>query len=413
MPRGNILTVLLAVTALVLALIYGSFNWKSLAYRADMFEEAGKVAAALFVVAAFLERAMAVVNDLLFSAETAAVKNQLRYASLSGPAAETTAQAQLNVLEEKKQRLRLAGSFLVAVLIAAAGARTLSELLVLTATNNQVALTGAQLQLFRTMDILLTAGLLAGGSNGIAAIIDLIKKQVETSKAKKEVELAQSRRDALIAPPRSWLPARHALSPFAGSGGTLDDRSRAWSSHDGEGDKGGSGPDDELAFGEWLGVNQMAGPSLDVHLTARPWRPALSLEKLKRQLNAAFPTRSRQSDGTIGNEAHCAGGGGGGSDHCANIRDGSKWVVTAFDATHDPVDGCDMEVITQAVVASRDPRIKYIIWNRRICASYPVGSYAPWTWRAYSGANPHDKHAHFSVAADKTRYDDERDWIIA
>lgn len=139
------------------------------------------------------------------------------------------------------------------------------------------------------------------------------------------------------------------------------------------------------------------------------WRPAKSLKTLQSQVNQTFPNRSKASDGMIGDSAHCPGS----SDHCANIVDGGVGVVTAYDITHDPANGCDMAKVTAAIIGSQDPRIKYIIYNSRICSSYVHGGTPAWTWRPYSGSNPHNKHAHFSVAESKSLYDNTGPWTIA
>ena len=83
-------------------------------------------------------------------------------------------------------------------------------------------------------------------------------------------------------------------------------------------------------------------------------------------------------------------------------------MVTARDITHDPRNGCDAQKIANSIVASRDPRVKYIIWNRQICNSKTQ----PWTWRRYTGANPHNKHVHISVLPEKAKYDSRADWQL-
>lgn len=134
------------------------------------------------------------------------------------------------------------------------------------------------------------------------------------------------------------------------------------------------------------------------------WRVAKSLLKLFKQINTACPSRSRVSDGTIGDAAHSKRQ----SDHNPWVKDGNVGVVTAIDVTHDPERGCDAGEIVKELVASRDPRIKYIIYNRQIISS----SVEPWKWRKYRGANPHTKHFHISVSSNKNLYDDERDWTV-
>jgi peptidoglycan hydrolase-like protein with peptidoglycan-binding domain len=137
------------------------------------------------------------------------------------------------------------------------------------------------------------------------------------------------------------------------------------------------------------------------------WRLAKSLETLRAQVNKAAPSRSKSSDGTIGDEAHASRS----SDHNPHIREGKVGVVTALDVTHDPANGVDARKLAEALVASRDPRIKYIISNAQIISG-PKGP-KPWVWRKYSGSNPHTKHVHISVRGEKEHYDGEAPWSIS
>ncbi|WP_209021329.1 hypothetical protein [Paracoccus ravus] len=139
-----------------------------------------------------------------------------------------------------------------------------------------------------------------------------------------------------------------------------------------------------------------------------PWRNCGALDSLRKQVNAAAPGRSKASDGTIGDALHRSRN----SDHNPHIREGAMGVVSALDITHDPRNGCDAGRLIAALHASRDPRIKYLIWNRRIANSSAIGNAAPWTWRAYTGRNPHSKHCHISVKATKAHYDDAKPWAI-
>lgn len=135
------------------------------------------------------------------------------------------------------------------------------------------------------------------------------------------------------------------------------------------------------------------------------WRLAKSLEKLRTQINSEWPNRNKASDGTIGDARHATST----SDHNPWVPDPpGPNVVTALDITHDPAHGVDNNKIVSQLVASRDRRIKYIIWNRRIISS----TVSPWTWRPYTGTNPHDHHFHVSVLPNKDRYDDASNWRI-
>lgn len=136
------------------------------------------------------------------------------------------------------------------------------------------------------------------------------------------------------------------------------------------------------------------------------WRVARSLETLLAQLNAAHPKRSRLSDGAIGDAAHASRD----SDHNPWIILVGIGIVTARDFTHDPANGLDCEALYQALVASRDPRIKYIIWNRTITSG--AKQTLPWKRRPYNGTNAHTKHLHLSVETSAALFDDTRPWAL-
>ena len=88
-------------------------------------------------------------------------------------------------------------------------------------------------------------------------------------------------------------------------------------------------------------------------------------------------------------------------------------VVTACDITNDPPGGCDAGALAEALRGSNDPRVKYVIWNRQIANSAAMNGLPPWTWRPYTGTNPHDHHVHLSVKPDKAAYDSEVPWTIS
>lgn len=154
--------------------------------------------------------------------------------------------------------------------------------------------------------------------------------------------------------------------------------------------------------------NALSSPADSALEAARPWRVAQCLDRLRKQIDSAYPGRSVASDGTIGDGAHQDRT----SDHNPHVIADGTGVVTAFDITHDPAHGCDAGRIAASLHASRDPRIKYIIWNRRIANSSPIGAAPAWAWRAYTGANPHTRHCHVSVKAARHLYDDSSPWSL-
>jgi hypothetical protein len=126
-----------------------------------------------------------------------------------------------------------------------------------------------------------------------------------------------------------------------------------------------------------------------------------SLVKLREQANAAAPNRSKVSDGWVGDPAHASRT----SDH---NPDGDGWV-RAIDLTNDPVNGFDAWLVAETLRLNRDPRIAYVISNGKIFSS----TVSPWTWRTYSGVNPHIKHMHVSASPagqhDTSAWDLKRD----
>ena len=134
------------------------------------------------------------------------------------------------------------------------------------------------------------------------------------------------------------------------------------------------------------------------------YRLARSLVRMREQFNHHSSQRNKASDGWIGDARHAAST----SDHNPWVRDGALGVVTALDITHDPKNRVDTYAIAEHMRTQKDPRVKYVISNKRIFSS----TTAPWTWRNYTGSNPHSSHFHVSVNSSKHHYDDERDWNL-
>lgn len=129
------------------------------------------------------------------------------------------------------------------------------------------------------------------------------------------------------------------------------------------------------------------------------WRTARAIDQLRNQINQAAPARNKASDGTIGDIAHQKTYSEHNPDH--------NGVVRALDITHDPKAGVDGNAIVEAIKASNDSRVYYIIWNHRIWAP----SVSP-DWRQYTGTNPHTHHFHISMSAKPELYDNMKPWDI-
>jgi hypothetical protein len=105
--------------------------------------------------------------------------------------------------------------------------------------------------------------------------------------------------------------------------------------------------------------------------------PAKACHRALHDATLMWPKRNRAKDGIMGDHAHQQRN----SDH--NSGD-------AFDLTHDPKNGVDCHVLADLV--TQDPRVTYVIWNRRI-----YNRDIPGGWRPYHGPSPHSEHMHVSI----------------
>ena len=122
--------------------------------------------------------------------------------------------------------------------------------------------------------------------------------------------------------------------------------------------------------------------------------PAPACRAALAEATRLWPNRRKTSDGICGDPRHQARV----SDHNA----GNAW-----DLSHDPAQGCNAHLIVERVRQRRDPRVKYIISNGRICG--PGSRGGGWDWKRYTGSNPHTQHSHVSIWP--SARNDTRPWI--
>lgn len=136
------------------------------------------------------------------------------------------------------------------------------------------------------------------------------------------------------------------------------------------------------------------------------WFVAPSLLRLRAQVDQVWPQRDRSSDGTIGDPSHAAAV----SSHnpCWRCPGRLRGVVRGMDLDNDGDPGQQTPLVTDVKDAAiGDPRVWYVIWNRRIYSR----TYG-WQARVYTGANPHDRHLHISLREDtEAAVFDTADWL--
>lgn len=156
----------LILSALVVAALIAwavANNMFGLSYK-DEPASGSALAQALFVVTVFVERATAIIAATWFL-------TALRQAQVEG-------EKEVRTVSIAQDRLRLILAFVIGTLVSCVGVRTLSQLLTVDPTKCGTSDPWGctQATAFQAVDILITAGLIAGGSEGIHAIADLLAK---------------------------------------------------------------------------------------------------------------------------------------------------------------------------------------------------------------------------------------------
>lgn len=116
-----------------------------------------------------------------------------------------------------------------------------------------------------------------------------------------------------------------------------------------------------------------------------PWLSKAAAQ-LRDQVDARWPRRDTAADGWIGDASHANRV----SDHNPDPLTG---VVRALDID---ADGIPAQALADTLAAARDVRIAYIVFDNRIAS---LRSDPPWSWRPYTGTDPHRSHIHVSFTA--------------
>jgi hypothetical protein len=123
--------------------------------------------------------------------------------------------------------------------------------------------------------------------------------------------------------------------------------------------------------------------------------PAPACVALLEEADQRWPDRRRASDGICASSQHTKQNPG--SDHEPRVRNGRRSYATAIDLTDDKRAGCDADELAEQLRRRQDVRVKYVIAERRMFSSYAAWGVPAWTWRHYSGPNPHSSHVHVSI----------------
>jgi hypothetical protein len=154
----------LFVVVIVIVALGSSSLVEGYPYQANMALAATNTLIALIAVTLFVERGMTVVNAMLYGEEQRQVEVGLADGNKSLD--------DLAKVLGAKERVRLLGGFIAALFVSAAGVRTLEGLV-----NTKVAPHSHNAYLI-PVDVVLTAALIAGGSNGLAYLLQIAKERL-------------------------------------------------------------------------------------------------------------------------------------------------------------------------------------------------------------------------------------------
>lgn len=118
------------------------------------------------------------------------------------------------------------------------------------------------------------------------------------------------------------------------------------------------------------------------------WTPAPCGVALRRDVNRAFPSRDKRSDGVIGDASHAARP----SDHNPDRTWAKNNYVRAVDIDITPDGNPNLDLRTLLIRAAvKDKRTYYVISNGVIYSRTRA-----FRARKYNGSNPHNGHVHIS-----------------
>jgi hypothetical protein len=147
---------------------------------------------------------------------------------------------------------------------------------------------------------------------------------------------------------------------------------------------------------------RLAGEAWD----GQKFRVVNSLSRLLQEITAKYDDRQETIDGTVASRGHDAVSPT--SDHTPKPADADPGLVRAGDVTASTVIGMHL---TEFLRQLQDPRIKYVIHDRRMFSSYSNSRRDAWEWGEYTGSSPHTGHVHISVL--ESNQDDGSEWGLS
>ena len=164
------------------AIVISVFGWfDTVQLRKDIdYNHYSSLFAGLFIITVIVERFIEVFNSIWRRKGRLEHIRDVEYAGTDEDRIE--AQRKLDAYRARTETLAMYSGFAIGIIIGICGLRTLHSIF------DFAALQGFQKTAFLATDIVLTAGLIAGGSKGINAVTSLVSEFLEASKEQAEAK---------------------------------------------------------------------------------------------------------------------------------------------------------------------------------------------------------------------------------
>lgn len=171
------------VIAIIVAAVVGAIFLKVVAFVPDVPSAAIKSLTSLLILTIFIERGLAIINAIFHGKDRRLYETKLRMVSFARQWQTIDADSaykiikeafdKLKVIADKEEKVRIVIVIPLALFVSAFGVRTMSALMEIEMVRDSF-----QKYVLHAADIVLTASLIAGGSNGIAQFLQIIKDAI-------------------------------------------------------------------------------------------------------------------------------------------------------------------------------------------------------------------------------------------
>lgn len=172
----------IVIVILFILVIYGAVNIDEVAFKSDLkLENVGAALGALFIIVLLVERAVEIIVGIWIAPQAEQLKKAIELMTVEQKNSHTQdyldAENELNRYKSQTKRFTLLISFTLSTIVCVAGVGLLSNVIEERAVRDS---------LMRGIDIVLTASLIAGGSDGFHQFVSALDTFFKETKKKLE-----------------------------------------------------------------------------------------------------------------------------------------------------------------------------------------------------------------------------------